>query len=127
VIVLDASAAVDLVLGQAAAKRLGSVVSQHSEVHVPEHFHVEAISALRRLRLHGGLAEHAAQRALSALARLRAIRYPVLPLTDPIWSLRDQITAYDAAYLTLAARLDAGLLTTDSALASAARRHGLLA
>lgn len=126
-IVLDASAAIDIVLGQATAERLRSTLGKHPEVHVPEHFHVEALSALRRLRLQGGLSEHAAQRALGTLARLRAIRYPVFPLTEAIWSLRDQLTAYDAAYLVLAARLGAGLVTTDAALESAARRHDLLA
>lgn len=86
-----------------------------------------AVSALRRLRMHGGLSEHRAQRALRGLARLRAVRYPTLPITDEIWALRERLTSYDAAYLALAARLEAELVTTDGGLAAVAREHGRLA
>ncbi len=126
-IVLDASAAVDLLLGQPPARAIARALAPHPEAHVPEHFHVEAISALRRLRLHGGLSEQVAQRALRALSRLRAVRYPVLPLAEPIWALRGSLSAYDAAYLALAIRLDVALLTSDTGLAAAAREHGRLA
>jgi predicted nucleic acid-binding protein len=126
-IVLDASAAVDLLLAQPPAGPISRVLAEHTEAHVPEHFHVEALSALRRLRLGAGLGEHEAQRALRALARLRAVRYPVLPLTNVVWALRDRLSAYDAAYLALAVRLDADLVTTDGGLAAVARQHGRLA
>ena len=36
-----------------------------------------------------------------------------------VWSLRDNLTAYDAAYVALAEALDAPLLTRDRRLASA--------
>lgn len=126
-IVLDASAAVDLLLGQEKASRIADVLSGEPEVHVPEHFHIEAIAALRRLRLHGGLSDSRAQRALRALARLRALRYPVLALTEPVWALRNRLTAYDAAYLALAVRLDARLLTTAGGLAAVAGDYDRLA
>ncbi len=126
-IVLDASAAVDLVLGQPAARTIARTMESHPEVNVPEHFHVEALAALRRLRLHGGLSEREGQRALRALARLRAVRYPVLPLTDAIWALRERLTPYDAAYLALADRLGADVVTSDRGLAAVARSHGRLA
>jgi len=51
---------------------------------VPEHFHVEAISALRRYLLRGELSERRATAALDALAELRTVRYPVLELGDAI-------------------------------------------
>ena len=38
-----------------------------------------------------------------------------------VWALRENLTAYDAAYLALARALDARVLTTDSGLAAAAR------
>jgi predicted nucleic acid-binding protein len=40
--------------------------------------------------------------------------------------LRHQLTAYDAAYLALARRLDVRLLTIDGGLAAAARAEGRL-
>lgn len=125
-IVLDASAAVELLLAQGSAPAVARTLEAQSEVHVPEHFHVEAISGLRRLHMHGGLSEQRAQQALKALARLRTLRYPVLALTEEVWALRDRLTVYDAAYLALAARLDAKLLTIDRGLQTVARKHGRL-
>jgi predicted nucleic acid-binding protein len=124
VIVLDASAALELILAQPGADRLARTLAAHDEVHVPEHFHIEAISGLRRLVLHGGLDEVAGIRALEALERLRAVRYPVLPLSAAVWALRDRLSAYDAAYLALAVALDADLVSCDAGLAEAARAAG---
>jgi predicted nucleic acid-binding protein len=44
-------------------------------------------------------------------------RYPVAALLTRIWRLRDNLTAFDAAYIALAEALDAPVLTTDAALA----------
>ena len=42
-------------------------------------------------------------------------------LQERVWTLRDSVTAYDAAYVVLAEILDAPLITCDSKLA---RSHG---
>ncbi|CAN5667737.1 hypothetical protein BH18ACT6_BH18ACT6_13850 [soil metagenome] len=52
------------------------------------------------------------------LAELDLRRYPHEPLLPRIWSLRENLTAYDAAYVSLAEALDAPLLTFDGALES---------
>ena len=44
-------------------------------------------------------------------------RHPHTPLLDIAWSLRDRVSAYDAAYVALAAVLDAPLVTSDRKLA----------
>jgi len=44
-----------------------------------------------------------------------------------VGALRDTLTAYDAAYLALARRLDIGLVTLDGDLAGAAAKEGRLA
>jgi predicted nucleic acid-binding protein len=93
---------------------------------VPEHFHIEVMSALRRRLLRGDLSEAGAARALASLADLCALSYPVRELIDPIRSLRANLSVYDAAYLALAQRLDVGLITLDGALAEAAARDGRL-
>lgn len=126
-IVTDASAVLELLLARPAAAAIRDVLAGHSEVHVPEHFHVEVLSVLRRYAIRRELSERRAAVALAALAELRAIRYPVMELADAIWDLRENLTAYDAPYLALARRLDVDLLTLDGGLADAARGDGRLA
>jgi predicted nucleic acid-binding protein len=126
VIVADASAITEVLLAGPRAGSVRAALTGHSELHVPEHFHVETLSALRRYALRGELGELRAAEAIAALRDLRAIRYPVLELPDSIWALRHELTAYDAAYLALAERLDVGLATLDDGLASAAAKAGRL-
>jgi len=52
------------------------------------------------------------------LAELDLRRYPHEPLLPRIWSLRENLSAYDAAYVSLAEALDAPLWTFDGALES---------
>ena len=44
---------------------------------------------------------------------------PLAPLLQRIWELRDNLTAYDAAYVTLAERRDGLLMTSDPKLVAA--------
>jgi len=46
-------------------------------------------------------------------------RAPHRPLLDRCWELRENLSAYDAAYVALAELLDAVLLTADARLAKA--------
>ena len=61
-------------------------------------------------------------RALSVVDDLRDLpmqRAPHRPLLTRCWELRDNLTAYDAAYVALAEALDSILLTADAQLADA--------
>jgi len=67
-----------------------------------------------------------------AQARLRQLlgtagleRFGHVELMDRIWGLRDDFTAYDASYVTLAERLAIPLVTTDAPLAHAIRTSGV--
>lgn len=126
-IVADASAIAELLLMRPAGFKVGLQLARHSEIHVPEHFHVEVLSVLRRYSLRRELTERRGAVALAALDDLRAIRYPVMKMHQDIWELRENLSACDAAYLALARRLGVQLLTLDNGLAAAARRDGLLA
>jgi predicted nucleic acid-binding protein len=127
VIVADASAIAELLLARPAATEIRVALSPHPELHVPEHFHVELLSVLRRYAIRGELNQLRAAEALAALVDLRAVRYPVIELADAVWGLRSELTAYDAAYLALAQRLDVELITLDAGLAKAAAKDGRLA
>jgi predicted nucleic acid-binding protein len=50
---------------------------------------------------------------------MKAVRYPHAPLVPRIWELKENLTAYDAAYVALAEALDAPLVTMDERLARA--------
>jgi len=126
VIVADASAIAELLLARPQARGIRAALSPHPELHVPEHFHVELLSVLRRYAIRGELSGRRAAEALAALADLRAITYPVIDLAEVIWDMRAQLTAYDAAYLALARRLDVGVITLDTGLAKAAEAEGRL-
>lgn len=126
-IVADASAIGDLLLDNRHAPAIRSVLAGHSAIHVPEHFHVEIISMLRSHALRGELGERRCAQALNDLRELRVLRYSVVDLLDPVWELRQRLSAYDAAYLALARRLGLSLLTRDAGLAQAALAEGRLA
>ena len=126
-IVADASAIVEVLLAMPRAGEVRAALVGHSELHVPEHFHVETLSALRRYAIRGELTQLRAAETLAALRDLRTLGYPVIELAAEIWDLRDALTAYDASYLALAHRLDVGLVTLDGGLAAAAAREGRLA
>ena len=125
-IVADASAVVELLLARPLAGAIRAALDPHPELHVPEHFHVEVLSALRRYSTRRELSDRRSAVALAALAELRVIRYPVMDLADAVWDLRPVLTAYDAAYLALARRLDLQIVTLDSGLGAAARADGRL-
>jgi predicted nucleic acid-binding protein len=50
---------------------------------------------------------------------MNVVRYPHAPLAARIWDLRENLTAYDAAYVALAETLGAPLITMDARLAQA--------
>lgn len=119
-IVLDASAAVELVLrlplGNAVAERL---VDPDEAVHAPHLLSVECAQAVRRYVQRGELRPGRGKEALADLADLDVVRHAHEPLLPAIWRLRDNLTAYDAAYVALAEVLDAPLVTLDARLAAA--------
>jgi predicted nucleic acid-binding protein len=114
VVVLDASAVVELLLGGERAvdlrKRLGD-----ESAHAPYLVEVEVLSALRRhaSRLSGAETELARR----SLDDMPLVLYPHRPLSERVWALRHTLTAYDACYVALAEALPAPLLTCDAPLA----------
>ncbi len=80
---------------------------------------LEVLHALRRQALLGTLSRERSSEALTDLGNISFARYPHTPLVGRIWELRENLTAYDAAYVALAEALDAPLVTMDARLAQA--------
>jgi predicted nucleic acid-binding protein len=119
VIVLDASAAVDWLVQTAAASHIESLIfSRNQSLHAPELLDLEVAQVVRRLVREGRLSASRAEQAIQDLLDMRITRYPHLVLLPRIWQLRHNLSAYDAAYIVLAEKLGATLLTRDARLAS---------
>jgi predicted nucleic acid-binding protein len=117
VIVLDASVVAPLLTED--EERWGHVRARvRSELlYAPELLDLEVISVWRRAARSGGLGKRRALQALSDLDDLALVRTPHRLLMPRIWELRDNLSAYDAAYVALAEALDAPLLTADERMA----------
>ena len=114
-IVLDASALVQALLQDAAARaRLRA-----DELHAPFLIDSEVLSALRGHFQGGRLSGADAELAIADLARLDLSRHSAVPLADRVWELRSNLTAYDACYVALAERLGGDLVTGDARIARA--------
>lgn len=85
----------------------------------PAHLDAEVVSALRRLSQTNAAVRAAVPAALGHLARFPIRRMPLAPLLPRMWELRENLTTYDAAYVTLAERLDTALLTCDAKMSGA--------
>lgn len=117
---LDASAAVDLVLatppGAAVALRL-----RGETVHVPAHFDVEVIGAIRRAVVRQLISDHEGLVAVADFQGLPLRRWATKPFVQRAYQLRRTHTVADGVYVALAEGLVAPLITCDGRLAQS---HG---
>lgn len=125
-IVVDASAALELLLNRAAAHALRERFFRRREtLHAPHLLDVEVLHVLRRYNRTGEMTDERAEEAIRNYVALPIERYSHELLAGPIWQLRRSLTAYDAAYVALAELLGAPLLTTDARLARSAAARKL--
>lgn len=119
-IVVDASAVLEVLLLTPAARRVGSRIFADGEtLHAPHLLDVEVAQGIRRYCRTEKLDAARGQAALQDFAGFPFVRYPHTMFLTRIWQLRANLTAYDAAYVALAEALDAPLITRDAALARA--------
>jgi predicted nucleic acid-binding protein len=130
VIVLDASALVELLLNTATGLRIATRIADPAlGLHVPHLADIEVAQALRRYAKDGELEAAEATVALEDLRSLDLQRHAHEPLLERVWELRQNLSAYDAVYVALAEVLDTVLVTCDGRLArapGAARRVELV-
>lgn len=119
-IVLDASAAVELLLQTPAGQRVADRALDPAEsLAAPHLLDVEVTQVLRRYALSGQLSADRGREALIDLADLPMTRYPHDLLLQRVFELRENLTAYDAVYVALAEVLGGVLLTRDAKTAAA--------
>jgi predicted nucleic acid-binding protein len=120
VIVLDASAAVEVLLQTAAGAPLTERLFEAGvSLHAPHLLDIETTQILRRFVRKGEVTPDRARQVLEDLADLPVERYAHDFLLPRVWSLRQNLTAYDAVYVALAEVLGATLLTRDARISRA--------
>ena len=123
-IVLDASAAIDWLLQTGVGQRIERRIYSHREsLHAPHLLDLEVAQVLRRLVREAAISAQRADQAIQDLLSLRVTRYPHFVFLPDIWRLRHNISVYDAAYVALAEKLGATLITRDSRLLSASAQE----
>jgi predicted nucleic acid-binding protein len=121
VIVIDASVLVDILLRVPTADAVAYGLFHTGEtLHAPHLLDLEVTQALRGHEARRRADPARCREALDDLSRISLFRHPHNMLLARIWELRNNITAYDAAYVALAEFLGAPLLTRDRRLANAA-------
>jgi predicted nucleic acid-binding protein len=114
-IVADASVLTSSLVGGAAARQ----VLDAEQVQVPAVADIEVASALRkRVRL-GHISAVEGWQLLEGYRWMAVTRHYVFSMVDRIWELRDNLSAYDAAYVALAEAIDCPLVTGDARLSRA--------
>jgi predicted nucleic acid-binding protein len=120
VIVVDASPLLEVLLRTPTAPAVEHLLfAPQQTLHAPHLLYVEVAQVIRRYAANRDIDSERGRMALADLADLALLRYPHDFLLPRIWSLRNNLTAYDAAYVALAEVLGAPLLTRDRRLAAA--------
>lgn len=118
-IVVDAGVIVAALVDAGDEGAWADALLEREALAAPHLMPVESANILRRAALAGDVSADTASLAHADLLALRVHLYPYEPLAERVWSLRENITAYDAWYVALAETLNVSLATLDGRLARA--------
>jgi predicted nucleic acid-binding protein len=111
-IAIDASAFVELLLRTSVGLAIARMVAG-TELIAPDVINPEVMQSLRGLERGGKLSSERATKAIARFCDSAVMRVPTAGLITDAWSLRANVSAYDACYVALARALGCPLLTTD--------------
>ena len=119
-LVLDASALVAYLANDEGARAVARLIGDDDEIPwtLPL-VDAEVGHALRGMVLRRRTSPTRARLALERLAAMPLRRTGVTSHLQQAWALRDNLSFYDALYVSLAAKIDAPLVTLDRRLAAA--------
>lgn len=122
-LVIDASAVVEVLTADPAdIPELARRVHDAEWMSAPEPVDYEVLNVLRRMVLRGEIEIELADASRWAFRDLRLTRHVMTyEMSDRIWQLRENVTAYDAAYVALAEQLSVPLVTADQRLGAGVR------
>ncbi|MEJ7717522.1 MAG: type II toxin-antitoxin system VapC family toxin [Thermoleophilaceae bacterium] len=122
--VIDSSAVVDYLLGEAVAGEVEALMTVEGELAAPDALVFEVLAVLRRETFRGNISVARAAGAVHDLGDLPIELSPSLPARERVWELRQNLTVADALFVALAEELGEPLATKDGGLAAAAAAHG---
>jgi predicted nucleic acid-binding protein len=116
--IIDASAVIELL---SRGERAGAVdrAVRGTRLMAPDTINPEVANAVRGLERGGEVEAKRADEMVADFLSMPIARIPTRDLIAEAWSLRWNLSAYDACYVALARTLDAELITGDRRLASA--------
>ncbi len=122
-IVVDSSVVVDLILNIEPYfdKISERILNESPNLFAPYLLDAEVTQILRKFTLNGKITTSRANTAIEDYKDLPITRYPHLPLLNRAFELRNNLTVYDALYLTLAEALEVSLLTRDNSFAKVSK------
>ncbi len=115
-IVLDASATIELLGRTPEGERVADRIAGERSLHAPHLLDVEVAQVIRRRCAARLVPLQRAREMFEDFRELPIKRHEHFTLMGRIWELRHNFTAYDACYIALAELLNATLLTRDSAM-----------
>jgi len=118
-LVVDASAVAEILFGTEQGRRAAALLDRH-ELLAPQHLTAEVASVIRGWSLSRQITDEQALLAFREFEALGVEQVPMMSLLPSVYSLRHNISAYDAMYVVLARAVPCRLLTLDARLAAAA-------
>lgn len=122
-VVVDASAVFALIKNDAAAPALRKRLLERDLLfYAPAVIDLEILSTARRYVFRGELTVAQTDALFAVYASIEIVRFAHDSFFSRIWQLRENITAYDAAYVAIAEAHRIPLVTLDARLAKSAPR-----